>query len=305
MTPLHIETPLFHSPALSARSGAEIWLKIEALQPAGSFKMRGIGALCAHHAAAGKRRIISSSGGNAGIAAANAGRRLGMAVTVYVPETTTARARALIAAEGAKLVVTGASWAEANEVAMAAVDDQTAFVHPFDDPVMWDGHATMIDEVARQDGKFDTVVLSVGGGGLMLGVASGLARNGMADVPIYAVETWGAASLAASVAAGGLVALPAISSIATSLGARQVASAAFDLTRTRDIRPHQVSDKAAVSACLDYLNDHKLLVEPACGAALSMAYDPTQPLAGLGRVLIIVCGGVTTTLAQLEAWAAE
>lgn len=302
---LHIETPLIPSPALSARSGADIWLKIEALQPVGSFKMRGIGALCAHHAAAGKRRIISSSGGNAGIAAANAGRRLGLAVTVFVPETTSARARSLIAAEGAELVISGASWAEANAVAMAALDDQTAFVHPFDNPLMWDGHATMIDEAYRQGGPFDAVVLSVGGGGLLLGVAAGLAHNGMGQVPILAVETAGAASLAASVDAGQLVALPAITSIATSLGARQVAQAAFDLTRTRDIRPHQVTDKAAVSACLDFLQDHDVLVEPACGAALSMAYDPARPLRGLGRVLIIVCGGATTTLAQLQAWAAE
>lgn len=300
---LHDQTPLIQSPALSARSGADIWLKIEALQPAGSFKMRGIGALCAHHAAAGKRRIISSSGGNAGIAAANAGRRLGLTVTVYVPETTTARARELIAAEGAELVVTGASWAEANAVAMAALDDQTAFVHPFDDPLMWDGHATMIDEAACQGGPFDAVVVSVGGGGLMLGVAAGLARNGMSHVPIHAVETDGAASLAASVAAGRLVALPAITSIATSLGARQVASAAFDLTLSRDIRPHQVTDRAAVTACLSFLDDHRILVEPACGAALSLAYDPAQPLRDMGRVLVIVCGGATATLAQLQAWA--
>jgi L-serine/L-threonine ammonia-lyase len=301
---LHIETPLIQSPALSAQSGADIWLKIEALQPGGSFKMRGIGALCAHHAAAGKRRIISSSGGNAGIAAAHAGRRLGLPVTVYVPETTSPRARALIAQEGAELVVTGASWAEANEVALAALDTDTAFVHPFDDPLMWDGHATMIDEVARQEGRFDAVVLSVGGGGLMLGVAAGLARNGMADVPIHAVETDGAASLAAAVKSGGPVALPAITSIATSLGARQVAGAAFTLTRTHDIRPHQVTDRAAVTACLGFLDDHRLLVEPACGAALSLVYDPTQPLRGQGRVPIIVCGGATATLAQLQAWTA-
>lgn len=300
---LHITTPLLHSPVLSAQAGAEIWLKMEALQPPGSFKIRGIGALCAQQHAQGKRKIISSSGGNAGIAAAYAGRLLGMAVTVFVPETTTARAKALIEAEGAKVVTHGASWAEANELALQALDADAAFVHPFDDPLLWEGHASMIDEAIAQGPGFDAVVLSVGGGGLLLGVAQGLDRNGLGHLPILAVETEGAASLEASMAAGRRISLPAITSIASSLGARQVAEAAFDLTRHRSIQSHVVTDRAAAAACLAFLEDKRVLVEPACGAALSLASDPSQPLAGFERVLMIVCGGATATLPQLQSWA--
>lgn len=303
--PLHLETPLLESHPLSQASGRSIWLKMDALQPPGSFKIRGIGAACEHHAANGKRRFASSSGGNAGIAVAYAGRRLSIPVSVFVPETTTDRAKALIRQEGAEVFVHGASWQEANERALEAVDAETAFIHPFDNPLLWAGHATMIDEVVRAGIPFDAVVLSVGGGGLLAGVSAGLDRNGLQDIPIIAAETEGAASLAASMTSGRLVELPAITSIATSLGARRVCQRAFEITQSRPVDSVVVDDRAAVNACMRFLDDHRVLVEPACGAALAFAYAHADQLARFKRVLMIVCGGATATLAQLQAWQAS
>jgi L-serine/L-threonine ammonia-lyase len=300
---LHIETPLLESGALST-PGQSIWLKMEALQPPGSFKIRGIGFACEEYARRGARRFISSSGGNAGIAAAYAGRRLGIPVTVVVPETTSARARQLILREGAEVVVHGASFHEANVLAQSMLTASDAFIHPFDDPLLWEGHASMIDEVARAGVTPDAVVLSVGGGGLLCGVVSGLRRNGMDKVPVIAVETEGADSLAQSVKAGERIELPGISSIATSLGARKVSQQAFDWTRLHPVRPVVVPDSAAVDACIRFMDDHRVVVEPACGAALAVAYDSGR-LAGLTNVLVIVCGGVTATVAQLQQWAAH
>ncbi|WP_298960414.1 pyridoxal-phosphate dependent enzyme [uncultured Methylobacterium sp.] len=302
--PLHIATPLIESRPLSLAAGCEVWAKMEALQPSGSFKIRGIGAACAHHAAHGKRRFVSSSGGNAGLAVAYAGRRLGIPVTVVVPETTSATARELIAREEADLVVHGASWQEANARALALVDAETAFLHPFDDPLLWAGHASMIDEAVAAGLPFDAVVVSVGGGGLMAGVAEGLARHGRTAVPIVAVETEGAASLAAAIRAGAPVELPAITSLATSLGAKRVCDRAFRLTRTRPVHSVTVTDGAAVAACTRFLADHRVLVEPACGAALAVLYDRHEILAPFRRVLAIACGGATATVGQLQAWQA-
>lgn len=299
---LHHETLLLESRPLSLKAGCAVQLKMDALQPSGSFKIRGIGAACERHARNGKRRFVSSSGGNAGLAVAYAGRRLAIPATVFVPETTTERARALIRQEGAGLVVHGASWQEANERALEAVDAETAFIHPFDDPILWEGHATMIDEVVTAGAAFDAVVLSVGGGGLMAGVAEGLARNGLRDIPIIAVETEGAASLAASVKAGRRVELPGITSIATSLGARRVCERAFELARSHPVESVVVSDRDAVGACIGFLDDHRVLVEPACGAALSVAYAYPERLSRYERVLIIVCGGATATVRQLLEW---
>ncbi|MBS0444807.1 MAG: pyridoxal-phosphate dependent enzyme [Proteobacteria bacterium] len=307
--PLHIPTPLIESRPLSASAGREVWLKLEALQPSGSFKLRGVGAACETHARRGATRLVSSSGGNAGLAVAYAGRRLGMPVLVVVPETATERARALIRQEGAELVVHGASWQEANARAMALLTASDAFIHPFDDPLLWDGHATLIDEVARAEPPFrpEAVVLSVGGGGLLCGVVQGLHRQGWHDdVPVVAVETEGAATLAASLAAGRRVELDAITSIATSLGAKQVCEQAYAWTARHPIASVVVSDLDAVKACERFIDDHRIVVEPACGAALAVAYAAGAPaLAAWKRVLIVVCGGATASTAQLAAWSAS
>ncbi|WP_035820100.1 pyridoxal-phosphate dependent enzyme [Janthinobacterium sp. RA13] len=301
---LHIETPLLNSRALSLHSERAIWLKLEALQPPGSFKIRGIGLACEEYARRGASRFISSSGGNAGIAVAYAGRQLGIPVIVVVPETTSERAKALIAQEGAKVIVHGAAWQEANALAQSMLTPQDAFLHPFDDPLLWQGHAGMIDEVATAGLKPDAVVLSVGGGGLLAGVAEGLQRNGWDDVAIVAVETQGAASLAAAVAAREHVALPAVTSIATSLAARQVCAQAFAISQTRPLHSVVVSDRAAVDACQRFITDQRLVVEPACGAALAAVYGKAPALAPYRNVLVIVCGGVTATTQQLDHWTA-
>lgn len=302
--PLHIDTPLIESLPLGRAAGRRVWLKMDALQPTGSFKNRGIGAACEHHAARGKRRFVSSSGGNAGLAVAYAGRRLGIPVSVFVPESASETARALIREQGAEVVVHGASWQEANDLALSTVADDAAYIHPFDDPLLWAGHATLVDEVVRAGAPFDAVVVSVGGGGLLCGVAEGLARNGLAHVPIVAAETRGADSLARALAAGTRIALPAITSIATTLGAKRVCERAFALGLAGAARSVVVEDGAAVAACLRFLDQHRVLVEPACGAALAVAYDRADLLAPYRDVLVVVCGGATASLAALRAWEA-
>ncbi|MBA3357603.1 MAG: pyridoxal-phosphate dependent enzyme [Pyrinomonadaceae bacterium] len=300
--PLHLETPLIESRALSLCAGRSIWLKLEAMQPPGSFKIRGIGAACEEYVRRGARRFISSSGGNAGIAVAYAGRCLSVPVAVVVPETTSERAKELIRQEDAQVIVHGGSWQEANTLAQAMVGESDAFLHPFDDPLLWQGHATLIDEVARSGLTPDAVVLSVGGGGLLSGIVEGLRRNGLADVPVIAVETEGASSFAQSIRAGYRVTLEKITSIATSLGAKQVCERAFAYSKEYPIRSVVVSDKAAVIACERFLSDQRILVEPACGAALALAYDSAPEISEFKTVMFVVCGGVTATLKQLSQW---
>ena len=301
-TRLHIETPLLESRSLSTLSGKAIWLKMESSQPPGSFKIRGIGLACEEYARRGATRFISSSGGNAGIAVAYAGRHLRIPVTVVVPETTSEHAKALIRLENGEVIVHGASWQEANARAQSMIAARTAFIHPFDDPLLWRGHAGMIDEVTRAGIKPDAVVLSVGGGGLLCGVVEGLRRNGMENVPVIAVETAGADSFAQSLAAGHRITLAAITSIATSLGARQVCEQAFRCSTLHAVKSAVVSDAASVFACKRFLDEHRVLVEPACGASLALLYERSAALESFGTLLVIVCGGVTATTDQLQAW---
>jgi L-serine/L-threonine ammonia-lyase len=180
-----------------------------------------------------------------------------------------------------------------------------AFLHPFDNPLLWQGHATMVDEVAQAGLKPDAVVLSVGGGGLLCGVAEGLHRNGWGDVPILAVETEGAASYHAALKEGKPVEIDKISSVATSLGAKRVCDAAFAWSQKHPIRSVLVSDACALAACERFLADQRILVEPACGAALALAYDYPNELTAYNKVLFIVCGGATATLAQIQQWAKQ
>ncbi len=336
--PLHVETPLVDSRPLSLVSGRRVRLKLESLQPSGSFKLRGMGAACETYHARGARRFLCSSSGNAGLAVAYAGRVLSVPVVVFVPQTATERAKELLRSEGAEVVVHGASWQEANELALSKVgaddaflhpfDDpllwpghatlideaaqsgpkpdavlpDDAFLHPFDDPLLWPGHATLIDEAAQSGPKPDAVLLSVGGGGLLCGVAEGLHRNGWTDVPILAVETEGAASYHAAIQAGHPVEIPAITSIAGSLGARRVSDRAFRWASEHPIRSLVVSDRSALTACERLLTDHRLLVEPSCGASLAPIYERAPELEAYSDLLVVVCGGATATIDQIRKW---
>ena len=303
--PLHINTPLVQSLPMSLSAGRTVWLKLDALQPPGSFKIRGIGLACEEYRRRGAQRFISSSGGNAGQAVAYAGRMMAVPVTVVVPETTSARARELLLQEGAEVIVHGASWQEANALAQSRVGAADAFLHPFDDALLWRGHATMIDEVYAAGLKPDAVVLSVGGGGLLSGVAEGLHRNGGENVPIIAVETEGAASFHAAIEAGHPVEIEKISSVATSLGAKRVCDQAFAWSQRHPIRSVVVADRSALTACERFLADHRLLVEPACGASLALAAEHAAALEDFDKVLFVVCGGATATFDQIRHWAAN
>ena len=301
MRPLHAVTPLLrHGPLL---------LKMESLQSSGSFKLRGIGLFCQRAVASGARRLVCPSGGNAGFAAAVAGVALGVPTTIVVPQTTAASVVEKIRAIGAEVLVHGSVWDEANALALTMCGPDAAYVPPFDHVDIWEGNASLIDEAVAQSREFgvqfDVVICSVGGGGLLCGVLEGLHRNGLEHLPVIAVETEGAASLAAAVAAGELVSLPAITSIASSLGARKVARAALDWTRRHDVRVVAVSDAQAVAACLRFADELRTLVEPACGAALAVPFENLPALAGFKHPLVVVCGGIGTDLAKLSAWSAR
>lgn len=308
MKQTHVVTPVWESRVMSEILGRPVFLKMEAFQPSGSFKARGMGAVCRDEAAKGIGRVICASGGNAGYAVACAGSRLGLAVTIVVPTATAARSRELILAEGAELVVWGDGWDEAHEYALELVaQGQGAYVHPFDDPRVWAGHATMAEELAEAGVRPGKIVVSVGGGGLLCGLAEGLDRLGWTDVGIVAAETEGAASFAAALEAGRLVTLERISSIATTLGARTVTEKALEWAGKLPISSYVMSDAAAVAACVRFANEHRVLVEPACGAALAAVYGAAEGLRdGSERpVVVIVCGGVGVNLGMLEKWQRE
>jgi len=272
---------------------------MECWQPSGSFKLRGMTHLARHYQAQGAQKLVSSSGGNAGYSAAWAARELDMPITVVVPETTGEQVRTRIQQLGAEVQVHGKVWEEAHQQAkQIAENEEGALVHPFEHPLLWEGHSTMIDEL--EIAKPDAVVVSVGGGGLMTGVLQGLHAKAWTDVPVFAAETEGAASYAAALRADHPVRIPAITSIAKTLGANQVSETAFRWSKKHEIRSLVMSDEEALEACRRFADDFRTLVEPACGAALSAMYTQQAALDAAQHILIIVCGGIGVDLEMLS-----
>lgn len=339
---LHVHTPLLFSRPMSDLLGRDVYVKLDAFQPSGSFKLRGIGYTCQKALREGARSFTSSSGGNAGLATAYAGAALGVSTTVVVPSTTPEFIRDRLAALGARVVVHGAQWSEANEEAERLNNENGGkLVHPFDDADTWTGHATLVHETvadlarASKTGKktkngasdrsntsdapstIAAFVTCVGGGGLLAGILQGLRETELArSTRVVAAETLGADSMATSLEAGEVMTLPGITSVAKSLGAAapspRVFATAYELYRDetdRRVLPWRVSDEDAVRACLRFADDHRVLVEPACGAALAAVYGGGAKtwLAGCadGPVVVEVCGGAIVDRGILEAYAKQ
>ena len=346
---LHVHTPLLFSRPMSDLAGRDVYIKLDAFQPSGSFKLRGIGYACQKALREGARSFTSSSGGNAGLATAYAGAALGVKTTVVVPTTTPPFIRDRLEELGARVVVHGAQWSEANEEAQRRnAEDGGKLVHPFDDADAWTGHATLVHEAVAdlerrakmmnakktndsndsndsneretvETKKIAAFVTCVGGGGLLMGILQGLRETGLdggAATRVVAAETFGADSMASSLEAGAVVTLPGITSVAKSLGAAapsaRVFAEAHELyrdERDRRVLPLRVSDEDAVRACLRFADDHRVLVEPACGAALAAVYGG-QAAKWLekcadGPVVVEVCGGAIVDRGILEAYAKQ
>ncbi|UCP10624.1 pyridoxal-phosphate dependent enzyme [Pseudomonas sp. MM213] len=300
---LHIRTPLILHPGLSTPT-RRIWLKLENLQPSGSFKLRGMGLLCSQAKAEGKRKVVCPSGGNAGFATAVAAASLGLQACIVVPHTTPESTRARIRKTGAEVIVHGKVWDDANQRAKElSKGADTEYVPAFDHPVLWEGHSTMIDEILEDCPQVDTLVTSVGGGGLLAGILTGLIRHGRMDCRIVACETMGAASFSAAIKAGHPVRLSRIDTVATSLGAAQVA--AWPVKHILDF-PHQcvvLGDDEAIMGVVRYANDLRQLVEPACGVSLAIGYLDHPAIADAHDVVIVVCGGVSINAQLVAGWA--
>ena len=353
---LHVQTPLVHSNELTAAlgTGAPVFLKLENVQPSGSFKLRGIGAACSAAVSAGASRLVSSSGGNAGLAVAYSARAVGVECVVVraalwlrhvavpsrplftqvVPRSTPEAVRARLAQYDASVIVHGEHWAQAHEHAQLLVaqagGSAAALVHPFEGEATWGGHATLVAEIRDQlpdvaaaagyrhiPPSPGCIALSVGGGGLLMGVLRGCTAVGWtaADTAVLAVETRGADCLSQAVAARSSVTLPGITSIASSLGAPTASPAALQacLEPGSRVACATVEDAAAVDACLRLLKDHRMLVEPACGAALAPLYRSSgggaaampAALEKAKSVVVIICGGANVQHDALLKWQAE
>ncbi|KAF7338500.1 PALP domain-containing protein [Mycena venus] len=329
MPQLWQETPLVLSNPLSTKD-ASVYLKLETVHPGMSFKSRGISLFVqrAKEIHGPSVHVVIASGGNAGLAAACAARTLEVRCTVYIPDGAARSTVDLLKRENAEVVVGGNHYAEALRAAeqVVAAQENAVMVPAYDDPIVWEGHSSIILEASRQI-KPDAIFCSVGGAGLLGGIITGCEQVGWDSVPIVALGTIGSNCFYYSMALnrqGDTVVLPegvtavhdevhdvklahfsAFSSKASgSLGASQPAAGVVKkaLDRAGRVICVSIPDELSMQAASLFADDHKLLVELACSTTLVAAYkkelfDHLVPPTGTKRsALFIVCGGFKVSL---------
>jgi threonine dehydratase len=284
-------TPLIHSATLSRMLGAEIYLKPENLQKTGSFKIRGaynrIAALSPAEAARG---TVAASAGNHGQALAWAASRADVRATIVMPTTAAIAKIDATRSYGQTVELVGLDYLEAHRAAEEICARTGAlFVDAYDDPFVIAGQGTVGLEIAAEIAP-DVVLVPVGGGGLIAGIALALADR-VPQAKLIGVEAAGSAQLSLSLSQGAPSTVPtAVDTIADGLATGRVGRMAFEIVRNRLDRVVTVDDFEIGEAVLLMLERLKLLAEGAGAAALAGALKLGSVLAGR-RVVIVVSGG--------------
>lgn len=286
---------------VSGLDAAPALLKLDCLQKTGSFKARGaFSALLAEPVPAAG--VVAASGGNHGAAVAYAARQLGHSAAIFVPETAPAVKVQRLRDYGAAVHQVGAIYAEAY-VAACLYRDRTGarLVHAFDEPAVVAGQGTAAAEFEAQAegyGGFDTLLVAVGGGGLLGGTIAALAHR---NVRIVAVESYGTPTLARALEAGQPVDVRVEGLAADALGASRIGTLGFALAQAHLHANVLVADDAIRATQQRLWRELHILVEPGGAAALAaLASGAYRPAAG-ERVGVILCGSNAELVGILDA----
>ncbi|GHE07881.1 pyridoxal-phosphate dependent enzyme [Streptomyces alanosinicus] len=296
-----VRTPTVASPGLTALLGVPVTAKLELLQRTGSFKARGATAkLLSLGEAERAAGVVAVSGGNHGIALAVMAAALEVKATVVMPRTAPARSLALVEEAGASVRLTD-GMDSAFRLVTRLRDEGLTLVHPFDDPLVIAGQGTVGLELAEdtREAELTDVVVSIGGGGLIAGIASALAAR-HPGVRVWGVETEGAEAMSAALKAGGPVPVP-LSSVVTTLSAPAVSQLTYALASALVEEVLVVPDRDAVQGCLDLAEHAKVWAEPAAGALLPAARQVAARVGAGARLGLVVCGG-NTAPRELKEW---
>lgn len=314
----------------SKKLPCRVFFKNEIEQPSGSFKLRGIGHLIHQSILKAKKgpngnrpiHVFASSGGNAGLAAAYSAKFFKVKCTVVVPTIAMKLVVETLRLYGATVLLHGNSISDADIFARSLMaeaenDFNCIYCHPFDNPLIWEGHSKLVDEMFQSQlspedaAKVRGVVCSVGGGGLFNGIKQGLMRN-KSKADCILVETAQAPTLSLAVQAGSVVTLNCVRSLATSLACSYVSGPTLDLFNDQSTNKNHITaidDLEAVKGCIAYSKDFGRDIEPACGAAVSVVYNQLQYLKeSVGDlckddiVVVVICGGSCANQAVLDRY---
>jgi threonine dehydratase len=293
-------TPLVPSVTLSAHLGASVQLKLECLQKTGSFKPRGaFNKMLSLTPAERQRGVVAVSGGNHAQGVAYAARELEIAATIVMPASTPRNYLDATRAYGAEILLTPDIKTAFDECHRLR-DEGRVLVHPFDDPLVAAGQGTIGLEILEEVPDVTRVYVSIGGGGLVGGIATAL-KAIRPEVRVIGVETHGADAMAQSLAAGRLVELPAITSVARTLGAPKVSDFTMRLVQERVDEVKVVDDKVTLAALFFLLERTKYLTEPAAACCLAAAEEQRDQMTSDDQVVLLLCGG-NVAASDLASW---
>ena len=281
-------TPLIESPALSRRFGREVYLKLECFQPIRVFKIRGAYNKISRLPA---QKIVAASSGNHGIAVAYCSRMLGKQCTVVVPEAAVREKVEVIQEYGAEVVKFGKYHSD-REAKARAIEDQTGatFVPPFNDPDVIAGQGTCGLEIAQQLDDFDSVIVPVGGGGLISGISIAI-KSLKPSARVFGVEPTGAAKMQASLSAGRIVKIDEPKSVADGLIPASVGELTLEASQKNVDGMFSVPDEEILSAMKLLIQEAHIFPEPSGSAPLAVLSKAENSRKLGDRVVLVISGG--------------
>ncbi len=286
-------TPLEYSRSLSSRLGVNTFVKYELFQKTGAFKARGgFNKLLSLTDNERSRGVVAVSGGNHAQAVAYASQVLGVRAVILMPRSTPANYVEATRGYGATVDLQP-TIAEAFAKIEHYRSEGMVFVHPFDDPLVMAGQGTVGLEIVEDLPEVTDVVLSIGGGGLAGGVGTAV-KALRPDARVWGVETVGADAMSQALIAGHPVQLPAITSIAKTLGAPAVTEASLAATKKYLESVTVVTDAEAVEALRFIFERLKVVTEPAASCTLAAADKLRHNFGPDSKVVLIFCGGNTS-----------
>lgn len=271
--------------------GADIWLKLELLQATGSFKARG----AVNKARALKkdelnRGLITASGGNHGLAVGYVGSMLGVPTTICLPTNVNPEKAAKLKGYGAKVVIEGATWLESNKNALKmAQAEGLTYIHPFADPFVAAGQGTIALEILEDVPQIDTILVAIGGGGLITGIATA-AKAIKPSIRIVGIEPVGAPTLKACLDAGEVVSLPRVSTAAVTLAAGRTEPFNYDAVAKHVDDVVLVSDDDMRDAARWLWNEFAIAAEMSGAASVAALQTGAVKVKQGERVCALICG---------------
>jgi threonine dehydratase len=294
-------TPLQHSRAFTDKARCHVYLKIESIQPIRAFKVRGaLNKLIRLPEAQRAAGVITASAGNHGMGVAYAAAVFKVPATVYVPESANPFKVEAIQRLGARVVPAGPNYSGAYTEALSAQRDSGAtFVHAYDDPDVVAGQGTIAAELLADLEDFDTVLVPIGGGGLIGGIALYL-KASKPGVKVIGVEPSGADAMHRSLQAGRIVTLEQVNTIADGLAASAPGKLTFELAQRYVDEVILVEEAEMLRAIRLLFEWEHLLAEPAGAAALAALLYHYRPVPN-ERVVVILSGGNVTDEVMIRA----